>query len=246
MRSGMSNLYSLEAERYVVGCLLVNPLKIAELSGLNEESFYYSSYRFIYKAVVELLDNGCTVDVVTVSDRLKSQNLLEQVGGRAFVNDLALDIITTANIGYYAKIVSDKAVLRSVNKLTANIKDLIDSGEEREAIVDRAQDLFLGLCQNNRGSKPQIFGDFIADIYNGIEERVENKGKLAGLDTGFIDLNNYTGGLQASDLVILAARPSMGKTALSLNIAENVASIYDLPVVIFSLEMSKEQLGLRL
>lgn len=242
----MSNLYSIEAERYVVGCLLVNPLKIAELAELNENSFYDGSCRLIYKAIKDIMDCGGDVDIVTVSNRLKSLHLLEQVGGRPFVNDLALDIITTANIGYYVKIVADKAVLRNVKKLSANVKDLIDSGEETEVVVNRAQDLFLALCQSNSNSKPLMFKDFIVDVFNNIEDRVENKGKLAGLNTGFIDMNNFTGGLQSSDLIILAARPSMGKTTLALNIAENVASIHNLPVVIFSLEMSKEQLGLRL
>jgi len=242
----MSNLYCVEAERYVIGCLLVNPLKIAELSELSENSFYDYSCRLIYKAITDLMDSGSDVDIVTVSDRLKSLHLLEQIGGRPFINDMALDIITTANIGYYAKIVADKAVLRNISKISASVMELVESGEDTETVVNRTQDLFLALNQGNSASRPQMFKDFIVDVFNSIEDRVENKGKLSGLSTGFIDMNNFTGGLQPSDLIILAARPSMGKTALALNIAENVARIHNLPVVIFSLEMSKEQLGLRL
>jgi len=242
----MLNLCNAEAERYVIGCLLVNPLKISELSGIECESFYEKSHRLIFQAVEELLNEGCAVDIVTVSDRLKVKNLLDSVGGRAYINDLALGVISTANIGYYAKIVADKATLRNLNRISSVIKDLIESGEEKETIVDMAQDLFLNLCRNNSTSKPLMFGDFVVDVFNRIEDRFENRGKIAGLDSGFHDLNTYTGGLQPSDLLIVAARPSMGKTSFALNIAENVASIHNLPVVVFSLEMSKEQLGLRL
>ncbi len=242
----MLNLVNSEAERYVVGCLLNNPLKIAELSGISGDSFYENQHKVIFRVIKELLDEGCAVDVVTVSDRLKTKNQLDHAGGRVYINDLALGVISTANIGYYARIVSDKAALRSINKISSSISEMIEAGESRENVVNKAQDLFLSVCQNHQSSKPKMFGEFIVDVFNRIEDRFENRGRLSGLDSGFHDLNNYTGGLQASDLLIVAARPSMGKTSLALNIAENVAGIHNLPVVIFSLEMSKEQLGLRL
>jgi replicative DNA helicase len=242
----VSNLYSVEAERYVIGCLLINPLKIAEMSGIKEESFFDSSHRLIFKAIQDLLDCGAVVDIVTVSDRLAQEKVLEQVGGRAYINDLALEIISTANVGYYAQVVADKAMMRRIGHISGNISEMIAAGEEKERVIDRAQDLFLSLCKSHKASRPFMFSEFIVDVYNGIEGRVANKGKLAGLDSGFHDLNYYTGGLQKSDLVIVAARPSMGKTALALNIAENVAEIHAAPVVYFSLEMSKEQLGQRL
>ena len=240
------SLHSLEAERYVLGCLLNNPLKIIELASINSESFYENKHKLIFKTVKDLLDEGYFVDIVTVSDRLKTKDLLNQVGGRPYINDLALDIISTANIGYYAKIIVDKAALRTIKGISSRINELIESGEERETVVDLAQDLFLSLCKNPKSSRPQLFGDFVVDVFNRIESRFENKGNLSGLDSGFIDLNVYTGGLQASDLLIVAARPSMGKTSFALNIAENVATTHNVPVAVFSLEMSKEQLGLRL
>lgn len=241
-----SNLYSAEAEKYVIGCLLINPLKIAEMGGVKEESFFDSSHRLIFKAIQDLLDCGAVVDIVTVSDRLAKEKVLEQVGGRAYINDLALEIISTANVGYYAQVVADKAMMRRIGRISGNISEMIAAGEDKERVIDRAQDLFLSLSKSHKASRPFMFSEFIVDVYNGIEGRVANKGKIAGLDSGFHDLNYYTGGLQKSDLVIVAARPSMGKTALALNIAENVAEIHAAPVVYFSLEMSKEQLGQRL
>jgi replicative DNA helicase len=149
---------------------------------------------------------------------------------------------------YYERIqiVEDKAALREINRISANIRELIASGEERETVANLAQDLFLSVSGSSATSKPQMFGEFILDIFNKVEKNCENRGKLAGLDSGFHDLNTYTGGLQKSDLIIVAARPSMGKTTFALNIAENVARIHNVPVAVFSLEMSKEQLGMRL
>lgn len=241
-----SNLYNSEAERYVLSCLLINPLKIAEASELVPESFFEVRHKEIFRIIRELLDKGDVVDIVTVSEKLRKENLLDKVGGRVYINDLALEAISTANIDYYVKLIAEKAVLRNISKISGNIYELISSGEEYERVLDSAQDLFLSLSKNHRSSKPTIFKDFIVDVYQGIEGRILNKGCVSGLDTGFHDLNYFTGGLQNSDLVIIAARPSMGKTALALNIAENVAKLHKKPVVYFSLEMSKEQLGQRL
>ena len=181
-----------------------------------------------------------------ISDILNINQKLELVGGRAFVNDLSYKTITTANVEYYAKIVQEKAIKRSlINAGSAIIASGYDLNPIEESL-ELAEKLIFDIASQKASKSLAPIKDLVYDTYAKIEERYNNKGTLTGVSTGFYDLDDFTNGLQKSDLIILAARPAMGKTAFALNIAQNVALRANTPVAIFSLEMSKEQLVQRL
>lgn len=238
---------NIEAEEAVLGAILVNPeviMKITEI--LKPESFYKPAHRHIYSAMVQLFNQGQNVDIVTVSEELNLNSKLEAIGGRAFVNDLAFKAITTSNIEYYARIIQDKAIKRS---LISAGGEIVSYGYDMNPIsqsLESAQNLIFDISTQKATKDMVSLENLVFDIYSEIEDRYENRDKFVGVPTDFYKLDQMTNGLQKSDLLILAARPSMGKTAFALNIASNVALKANIPVAIFSLEMSKEQLGKRL
>lgn len=238
---------NIEAEQYTIGALLKNPDMLTEVIGiLKAEDFHALPHKTIYQAIITLFDARTPIDIVTVSDLIDKQGKLEEIGGRAYINDLVINIITTANISYYAKIVADAAALRNLIKITTKINEIAYKSDNKEETFEKAQNMFLELLQQSNKSKILNLHEFLPQIYDKITENYEKKGQVTGLDTGFYELNNFTGGFQASDLIIIAGRPSMGKTAFVLNIAEEVGIKNKIPVAFFSLEMSKEQLGTRL
>lgn len=238
---------NIEAEEAILGAILVNPnciIKIVEF--ITPDSFYKLAHRHIYEAMLQLFNQNERIDIVSVSDVLSFNSKLEVIGGRAFVNDLALKTITTSNIEYYAKIVQEKAVKRALINAGSEI---ITSGYDLNPIdesLDNAEKLIFDIAAQKATKDLSHVKDLVLQSYNKIEDRYNNKNDLTGVPTGFYELDTMTSGLQKSDLIILAARPSMGKTALALNIAQNVAIKAKIPVAIFSLEMSKEQLVQRL
>ena len=245
----ISNLMpqNVEAEEAILGSILVNPScmnKIVE--HIHPESFYEPAHRYIYEAMLQLYNGEDNIDIVSVSEILNVNQKLELVGGRAYINDLSYNTITTANIEYYAKIVQEKAIKRSLINAGSEI---VASGYDVNPIeesLEQAEKLIFDIASQKASKSMVSIKDIVFDVYGKIEERANNKDKLTGLDTGFYDLNDFTNGLQKSDLIILAARPAMGKTAFALNIALNVALKEKVPVAIFSLEMSKAQLTQRL
>lgn len=238
---------NIEAEEAILGAILTNPVcfnKVADM--LNSKSFYKPANKVIYEAIVDLFTKNQAIDIVTVSERLNEQDKLELVGGRAYINDLALNVITTANIEYYAKIVQEKAIKRELINAGSEIVEMAYDNTTTEATLDNAEKLIFNIAQQKTSTDLVSVKDLVLTSYEQISYRYEHRDELTGVPTGFYDFDNMTSGLQKSDLVILAARPSMGKTALALNIAQNVALKAKKTVAIFSLEMSKEQLVQRM
>ena len=236
-----------DAEEAILGAVLTNPVcfnRIADM--LSSSSFYKPANRFIYDAIVELFTKNQAIDIVTVSEILNEQGNLDKVGGRAYINDLAMNVITTANIEYYAKIVQEKAIKRELINAGSEIVEMAYDNSSTEATLDNAEKLIFNIAQQKNTSDLVSVKDLVLTSYEQISYRYEHRDELIGVPTGFYDMDALTSGLQKSDLIILAARPSMGKTAFALNIAQNVGLKARRPVAIFSLEMPKEQLVQRM
>lgn len=238
---------SIEAEQAILGALLVNPETISKVVDVIEpDHFYRKAHQVIYASIVDLFQDSEPIDIITVSQFLKDQGKLDSVGGRQYLTDLALGISTTANAEYYAKTVSEKALLRNLIKAGTEIVQSCYEDSDTDLIVDKAEQLIFGIAQRRSMSSLVHIKDVVNDSFARIEARYENRDALSGIPTGFYDLDEMTSGWQKSDLIILAARPSMGKTAFCLNIAQHCAVEAKQPVALFSLEMSKEQLVQRL
>ncbi len=238
---------NIEAEEAILGAILVNPVCLTRVvETIKPESFYKPAHRYVYEAMLQLFNSNERIDIVTVSDVLNFNSKLELVGGRAFINDLSYKTITTSNVEYYAKLVQEKAMKRALINAGSEI---VTSGYDLTSIeesLDYAERLIFDLASKKVTSDLTHVKDLVLKSYEKIEYRYKHKDELIGVDTGFYDLNAMTSGLQKSDLIILAARPSMGKTAFALNIAQNVALRAKKAVAIFSLEMSKDQLMQRM
>ena len=238
---------NIEAEEAVLGAILVNPQTITKVvETIKPESFYKPAHRYVYEAMLQLFNSNERIDIVSVSDVLSYNSKLESAGGRAFVNDLSFKTVTTANIEYYAKIVQEKAVKRALINAGSEIVGFGYEPSPIDESLDKAERLIFDIASKKATSDLIHVKDLVLDTYAKIEYRYEHKNELLGVKTHFPDLDTITSGLQKSDLIIIAARPSMGKTALALNIATNVAIKEKTPVAVFSLEMSKEQLMQRM
>ena len=240
--------HSVEAEQSVIGSMLMGREAISVASEmLGSDDFYQHQYGVIFDAMVELFNEGKPVDLVTLQNRLKEKDVPPEISSMEFVRDLLAAVPTSANIKYYATIVSEKAVLRRLIKLTEEISNECYLNKEPvEAILeDTEKRMFQLLQQRNTGDFVPI-RQVVMNTLENIERASKTKGNVTGLATGFTDLDYKTSGFQPSDLILVAARPSMGKTALVLNIAQYMAFKQNKHVAIFSLEMSKEQLMNRL
>lgn len=238
---------SIEAEEAILGAILTNPScinKIVDMLKVN--SFYKPANKIIYQTILDLIRENSAIDIVTVSEKLKELDKLEQVGGRIYINELAMNVVTTANVEYYAKIVQEKAIKRNLINAGSEIVTMSYESNSIDETLDTAQKMIFSIAQQKVTSDLVHVKDIVTTTYQKIEERFNNRDELLGYTTGFYDLDKMMSGLQPSDLLILAARPAMGKTAFVLNIALNVAKLAKVPVTIFSLEMSKEQLLQRL
>lgn len=248
-RTDQGNLLpqNIEAEEAVLGAILVNPdvlTKVVET--LKPESFYKPAHRYVYEAMLQLFNTNERIDLVSVSDVLSYNSKLEAVGGRAFINDLSYKTITTSNIEYYARIVQEKAVKRALINAGGEIVSFGYDMNPIDESLENAEKLIFDIASKKATTDLSHIKDLVMNSYQKMEYRYEHRDELIGLRTDFYELDNMTSGLQKSDLIILAARPSMGKTAFALNIAQNVAIKEKVPVAIFSLEMSKEQLVQRM
>lgn len=238
---------SIEAEQAILGSLLINPETISKVVDVLEpEQFYRKAHQVIYAAVVDLYSNNEPIDIVTVSQFLKDKGSLDGVGGRQYLTDLAMSIATTANAEYYAKTVSEKSLLRNLIKAGTEIVQSCYEDSDADLTVDKAEQLIFNIAQRRSMNALTPIKDIVNESFARIEKRYEQRDALSGLPSGFYDLDEMTSGFQKSDLVIVAARPSMGKTAFILNVAQYAAVEAKAPVAIFSLEMSKEQLVQRL
>ncbi len=238
---------NIEAEEAILGAILVNPSCLAKVSDvLTPANFYKPAHRNIYEAMMELFNNNDNIDIVSVSDVLSYSQKLESSGGRAYINDLAENAITTSNVSYYAKIIQEKSIKRA---LISAGSEIVSKGYDLEPSSDsleQAEKLIYEIGSSKNSSDLKPIKELVLDTWDSIEYRYNHKDELTGVRTGFNDLDSMLSGLNKSDLIILAARPAMGKTALALNIAQNVAIKENVPVCIFSLEMSAPQLVQRM
>ena len=242
---------NIEAEQAVLGAMLIDKEAIAKASEiLTSSDFYREAHRVIFNAMLELYNKNEAVDMVTVTEILKRDNKLEDIGGLAYITSLANVVLTAANVKYHADIVAEKSVLRQLVRVSTEIAAMgYEANEDVGTLLDTAEGRILEISNRKKKADFTPINDVLMESVQNIEKLINNKGGLTGLPSGFADLDKLTSGLHPSDFIILAARPSMGKTALALNIVQNVAlrahkKIGGEPrsVAFFSLEMSKEQL----
>ncbi len=240
--------HSVEAEQSVVGAMLMDKDAILTASELvSGQDFYQSAYGVIFDSMVELFNEGKPVDLVTLQDRLKEKDVPPEISSLEFVRDLVAAVPTSANVKYYAQIVADKSMLRRLIKLNDQISNACYAGNEPlPAILEMTEKSVFELLQRRNLGEYTPIKQVVLNALDRIEKASQNKGMVTGIRTGFTDLDYKLSGLQPSDLVLVAARPSMGKTAFVLNIAQYVAFKREKSVAVFSLEMSKEQLVNRL
>ena len=240
--------HSIEAEQSVVGAMLMDKDAITTASEIiSGEDFYQTAYGVVFDSVVELFNEGKPVDLITLQNRLKEKDVPEEISSLEFVRDLVAAVPTSANIKYYAEIVAEKSLLRKMIKMNDEITNACYLAKEPvEAIMERTEKQVFELVQNRGASDYVPIRQVVLNALEKIEKASKSKGTVTGIPTGFIDLDYKTSGFQPSDFILVAARPSMGKTAFVLNIAQHVAFRQNKTVAIFSLEMSKEQLVNRL
>ena len=239
---------NLEAEGSLLGGLMLDKdawVKVADL--LSEDDFYEPRHQVIYSAIVELFSKNAAIDILTVSNLLEERKLMEKAGNAGYLAELVANVPSAANVVYYAEIVRKKGTLRKLIRATGEITNLAYREEGAvEEILDTAEQKLFGVSQKHLKQQFIPISSVLHATFERIDELHREKGKLRGLSTGFVDLDNLLGGLQKSDLIILAARPSMGKTSLALDILRHVGVNQRKSVGIFSLEMSKDQLVDRL
>jgi len=235
---------NIDAEQAVLGSALLDKDVLYKVgSTLSEQDFYREDHREIYSAMMTLFEKRSPIDLVTITDELKKKNKLEQAGGATYLTHLANQIVSSAHVEKHADIVREKAILRRlIETATSIIEKSYRQEEEISSILDRSEQLLFAVSQRFISDDFKPVKDILIDTFDRINELHENKGQLRGVSSGFRDLDNLLAGFQKSDLIILAARPSMGKTTIALNIASHVASKEKIPVGIFSLEMSRDQL----
>lgn len=240
--------YSLEAEQSVLGSMILDKEAInTAIEKLRPDDFYKDSNKEIFNSIKELFDRGEPVDLVTLSEDLNKKSLLDSVGGMAYLAELSSSVAITSNIEYYCDIVEEKSILRRLIKSCDEIMaKSYEDEEEVNIIIEEAEKRIFDITQGRHRDGFAPVKEVLLSSFEKIEEVSKNKGQLTGLTTGFIDIDNKLSGMQESDLILLAARPSMGKTALGINIAVNAAMKADAKVAVFSLEMSKEQLVQRM
>lgn len=240
--------HSVEAEQSVIGSMIMDREAIVVASEIIQgEDFYNKQYGAVYEAMVELNDEGRPVDLVTLQDRLKEKDVPPEVSSMEFIRDLITAVPTSANIKHYANIVAEKSTLRRLIRINEDIANTCYVGREslEDILADTEKRIFDLVQRRNTGEFVPI-RQIVMNAMDTIERASHNKGNVTGVATGFLDLDYRTAGMQPSDLILVAARPSMGKTAFVLNVAQYVAFKQARTVAIFSLEMSKEQLVNRL
>lgn len=242
--------HNLDAEIGVLGSMLLdsNAVSRAIETKIDAESFYKPAHRVIFRCVLDLFDKNEAIDIVTLTNRLRDMGKLDEVGGPVYISDLINAVPSAAHIEDYARIVIDKSVLRSLISTSGSIiAESYDNPEDVSELLDRAEKMVFDISQRKvEGGFTRIGDGLIKDAIETAERIYQQGGLLTGVPSGFPDLDDKTSGFQPSELIILAARPSMGKTAIALNIAEYLGVEENIPVAIFSLEMSKEALVMRM
>jgi len=239
---------NVEAEQCLLGCLMLDKDAIVKVVDfINSEDFYKSIHQDIYQAMSDLYGRSDPIDILSVSARLKERNKLEDIGGSAYLTSLINTVPTATHVSNYAKIVRQKKILRDLISASHEIGlSAFDEAEDVDVLLDKAEKTVFSIGQRSLTQTFIPIKDILSDTFERIDELSKHQGKLRGLSTGFRDLDNKLAGLQKSDLIVLAARPSMGKSSLALDIARHVAIFENKPVGLFSLEMSKDQIADRL
>src|SRR6476646_5239888 len=241
--------HSVEAEQGVLGSMLISPRDaIAEVvEKINEEYFYVPAHQTIYGVLVDLWNVGQAIDLITFTQVLRDRNLLETVGGAAAVTSLFTFVPTAANVSYYLEIVRDKYILREIiAACTESVRRSFEEQDEVHNLLDEVEQKIFSVGEDRFKGQVLTMKDQVMEAIEAIEQLYERRGGITGIATGFAELDRMTNGLHESEMIVIAARPSMGKTALAMNITEHVAINAKLPVAVFSLEMSSQQLVQRL
>ncbi len=239
---------NLEAEQSILGGILLHNQALNQvLEILNKDDFYSEAHRKIFASILDLSERNEPCDLITLSNALRDNKNLDQIGGMVYLSQLVDNVPSAANIAYYSKIVKQKAILR---KLIGTATDILDRsygiGSDIDSVLDEAEQSIFQIAQNKIKPAFSPLKEVIKDSFKTIEKLYEKKELITGVATGFEKLDELTAGLQKSDLIVIAGRPSMGKTAFALNIAQYAAIQEAVPVAIFSLEMAKEQLAMRM
>lgn len=244
MMPALAPLYHLEAEQSVLGAIFLDPSRIDEVvDSLESNDFYYYRNQILFDAMYNLYNEKIKIDVVTVSEILSRKKKLEDVGGIQYISEIAVTVPTAANIKYYINIVIEHSIKRKLVNASRKIIEMTYSSEEdANSILDSAERMILQVESTRNKNEFREMKAVLTNVFSNMEELSGKRGELTGLDTGFRDLNQITAGFQKTDLIIVAARPSVGKTAFAINVAQNVAKKSGENVAIFSLEMSAEQL----
>ncbi|ENZ00208.1 replicative DNA helicase [Clostridium thermobutyricum] len=239
---------SIEAEQSVLGAMLISRNAIAPAAEkLEEEDFYRDSHKVLFRSIVEMFKRDMAVDLVTVLEYLKSTDVLERAGGVTYVTEISSSVPTTANLSSYIQIVQEKSTLRKLIRASNEIiEESYNKQGEVEGVLDKAEKRIFDISEKRTTSDFESLGTVLERGFIEIERLYNNKGEVTGVSSGFKDLDDKTSGFQKGDMILVAARPSMGKTTFTLNIAEHAALREGKSVVIFSLEMSKEQLAYKL
>ncbi|TLD40586.1 MAG: Replicative DNA helicase [Candidatus Jettenia ecosi] len=236
---------SIEAEMSVLGAMLLdNEVISIVIPILSKNSFYKTAHQELFQTIVELYEKGQTVDLVILREELKKRSLLEKVGGIEYIIGLEESVPTIGNVEYYANIVREKAIKRNLIEVAVNIqKEAFHDALDTDNLLDTSERAIFDITQKKFNTASTRLNEVLKLTFNRIENLHDRQNRLTGLSTGFYDLDDITCGLQASELIIVAARPSMGKTSLALNIIEHVGVVEKKPAVIFSLEMSAQQVA---
>lgn len=236
--------HNIEAEQSVLGAMFLSKYAIQKsIESLNKESFFLEKHGKIFETIKELYTDNVAIDITTVTNKLKDKKILKEIGGVEYLTEILDQTPTAANIDHYLKIVEDKSILRNLIEEATQIATLgYNSDLPVNETLDKAEARILNVVKNRKSTEFRTMPDVLNEVQESLEKLAANKGKISGLSTGYYELDNITDGLHENELIILAARPAMGKTALALNIATNVALNSKKSVVIFTLEMRAEQL----
>ena len=238
---------NIEAECGVLGSIIIDPEAIVQVADfLHSDDFYRDAHRTIYEVILQLYEQREPADFITISDELERRNKLEEVGGASYITSLINQVPTSGNVEYYGRIVERTSILRRLIHAAGQIAAIAYEEGDADIALDRAEQLIFNISQRHARTDFSLLRDILSEYMNKLDQLHERRGTIVGVPTGFTDLDRLTGGLQRSDLIILAARPAIGKTSLALSLAHNSTVKYQHSVAIFSLEMSKEQLVQRL
>jgi len=239
---------AIDAEKCLLGCLMLDKNTIIRVADfLSPKDFYKKTHQEIYNAIMDIFEKGEPIDLLSVSTRLKEKNLIEETGGHGYLTELINLVPTASHAMSYAKIVQRKRILRDLIEASQDINLMgYDESEDIDVLMDQAEKRIFGIAQQSLTQNFLPVKAFLEDAFDRIDKLSKHQGGFRGVSTGFNDLDNMLAGLQKSDLIILASRPSLGKSAMALNLATHIAINEKLPVGIFSLEMSKDQVVDRL